>query len=140
MENRVFILFFVMGVGKGIGGLLADRYGARRVGVISTLTCIPFLLLGKDVMMISILGVFLFSMTMSITFGMLMSVIPDDPGLAFGMTTIGLFLGVCPMLIWGSFGDRMNGVLVVALSVVCAGGLGITLKKKEKEEGAFPNL
>lgn len=126
---QAFALFFVMGAGKGIGGWLADRYGARKVGVISTLACIPFLLLGKDMMLISILGVFLFSMTMSITFGMLMSVIPDDPGLAFGMTTIGLFVGVCPVLIWGSFGDIINSILVVVLSVLCAGGLRITLKE-----------
>ena len=126
---QAFALFFVMGAGKGIGGWLADRYGARKVGVISTLACIPFLLLGKDMMLISILGVFLFSMTMSITFGMLMSVIPDDPGLAFGMTTIGLFVGVCPVLIWGSFGDIINSILVVVLSVLCAGGLWITLKE-----------
>ncbi len=126
---QAFVLFFVMGTGKAAGGWLTDRFGARRVGVISTLGCIPFLLIGKDLMLISIMGVFLFSITMSITFGMLLSVIEDNPGLAFGITTIGLFIGICPVLLCGSFGYIINIILVVALSVLSAGGLYITLKE-----------
>lgn len=126
---QAFTLFFVMGAGKAAGGWLTDRFGARRVGVLSTLCCIPFLLIGKNMMLVSIIGVFMFSITMSITFGMLLSVIEDNPGLAFGITTIGLFIGICPVLLWGSFGYIINSILVVVLSAASACGLYITLKE-----------
>lgn len=126
-----FFLFFTMGLGKTMGGYLSDRLGARRVGICSTLFCIPFLILGKDFMLISIIGVFLFSMTMPICFGMLLSTIKDNPGLAFGITTLGLFLGICPMLFFGSFGYLTDSILVITLSLLSALGLYKTLQEKE---------
>lgn len=125
---QAFLLFFIMGAGKAAGGILADRFGARPVGVGSTLLCIPFLLFGKDTMVVSVFGVFLFSMTMSITFGMLLSIIEDNPGLAFGVTTAGLAVGILPVFIFGSFSFVVNCILVVSLSLLCAAGLYFTLK------------
>lgn len=122
------LLFFIMGAGKAIGGYLADKIGAKKTGVLSTIICIPFLLIGKDIMTISVMGVFLFSMTMSITFGMLLSVIKENPGLAFGVTTLGLFLGVCPILFFGKFGFLIDSILVVTLSLASAFGLYKTLR------------
>lgn len=125
---QAFFLFFTMGLGKAMGGFLSDRFGAKRIGIFSTVTCIPLLIIGENIMLISVIGVFLFSMTMSICFGMLLSVIRDDPGLAFGVTTLGLFLGVCPMLFWGSLSPLMNNLLIIILSLLCALGLNKTLK------------
>ena len=48
-------------------------------------------------MIISLLGVMMFSMTMPITLAILVSVLKNRPGLAFGLTTIGLFLGTAPI-------------------------------------------
>lgn len=123
-----FLLFFIMGIGKAAGGYLADKYGAKRVGVWSSLLSIPFLLVGNKIMWISIIGVFLFSLTMSITFGMLLSVIKNNPGLAFGVTTLALFVGMLPVLLLGSFGTTINSVLVVFLSLGSAYCLHKTLK------------
>ncbi len=113
-----FLLFFVMGFGKGIGGFLADKFGARKVGVLSTVLAIPFLIVGNNNMVISVIGVCLFSMTMCITFEMLLSVMPDNPGMAFGVTTIGLFTGVVPVF-FVRFDNLVNSILVVILSIVC---------------------
>ena len=123
-----FLLFGLMGLGKAMGGYLSDRFGARRIGLLSTLLCIPFLILGRDLMVVSILGVFCFSLTMSITFGMLLSIIPDAPGVAFGVTTLGLFLGMLPVFLFGSFGFWVNAALIVCLSLGSAYLLHKTLK------------
>ena len=123
-----FFLFGMMGLGKALGGYLADRFGARRTGVWSTLLCIPFLLFGKDLMLVSVFGVFCFSLTMSITFGMLLSVIRESPGSAFGVTTAALFTGLLPVFLFGSFGYLANSILIVVLSLGSAYVLNRTLK------------
>ena len=125
---QAFLLFFIMGFGKAVGGYLADRFGAKKVGVWASLLSIPFLLAGNHLMWISVIGVFLFSLTMSITFGMLLSVIQNNPGLAFGVTTLALFIGMLPVLLFGSFGTLINSILVVVLSLGCAYCLQKTLK------------
>lgn len=121
------LLFFTMGFGKILGGILSDKFGAKKIGVLSTLLCVPFLIIGKDMMILSILGVFMFSMTMSITFGMLLSVLNKMPGLAFGITTIGLFLGLFPIFIFGSFDFLTNTILIILFSLLSAYGLYKTL-------------
>lgn len=123
-----FFLFGMMGLGKALGGYLADRFGSRRVGVWSTLLCIPFLLFGKELMLVSVFGVFCFSLTMSITFGMLLSVIRESPGSAFGVTTAALFVGLLPVFLFGSFGYLVNSILILVLSLGSAYVLDRTLK------------
>lgn len=123
-----FCLFFIMGGGKAMGGYLSDWIGSKKTGVYSTILCIPFLLIGKNIMLLSIIGVFLFSMTMSICFGMLLSVIKENPGLAFGVTTLGLFLGACPMLLWGALDYKTNCILIIVCSLLSALGLYKTLR------------
>lgn len=114
-----FLLFFVMGIGKALGGYLADSFGARKVGVLSTVLAIPFLVFGSNHMVISVIGICLFSMTMSITFEMILSVLPQNPGISFGMTTIALFIGITPVF-FVSFTNSVNIALVVILSLICA--------------------
>lgn len=123
------LLFFIMGIGKALGGWLSDKIGARKVGVYSTFLCIPLLIWGQNLMVVSILGIFLFSMTMAITFGMFLSVIPDNPGLAFGLTTLALGNGIMVPFITGPIDPMLNAVIIVVLSVACSVVLGKTLKE-----------
>lgn len=127
---QTLFLFMMMGTGKAFGGFLSDKIGARNVSLITTIGCIPFLILGENIMMVSIFGVFLFSMTMSITYGMLLSVIKNNPGLAFGYTTIGLFLGICPVFIV-SISKQINIILIVILSILAMLGFLKTLSKEK---------
>ena len=113
-----FFLFFIMGAGKALGGYLADRFGARKTAFIGTLAAIPFLLFGDRVMIVSCIGVFFFSMTMSITFAMCLSILKTNPGLAFGITTAGLFLGLLPAF-FIQFSPSVNAVLITVFSVLC---------------------
>ena len=68
-------------------------------------------------MFASLFGMLLFSMTMSITYAMALSIIKNNPGVAFGVTTIGLFLGVLPLFVI-RFDAFSSMVVVVILSLV----------------------
>ena len=122
-------LFFIMGIGKCAGGVLSDAYGIRKVGIISVLLAIPFLCLGDNLMVISLIGVMFFSMTMSITLAILVSVLQKNPGLAFGLTTIGLFLGTAPIFFVSMTSQVLNIMMIIILSIMCAYVLGLILKK-----------
>lgn len=113
------LLFCMMGVGKAMGGILSDSYGMKRVAIISMLLSIPFLLLGNNLMVVSLVGVLLFSMTMSITLGILVSVLKENPGLAFGLTTIGLFLGTAPIFFIKITNSLFNGMMIIIFTLIC---------------------
>ena len=122
-------LFFIMGIGKALGGILADLVGIRKTAILSTILAIPFLILGDNLMFISLLGVMAFSMTMSITLAILVSVLKKNPGLAFGLTTIGLFLGTAPIFFIKITDATFNIMMIIVLSLLCTLILGCILKK-----------
>ncbi len=122
------LLFTFMGLGKALGGILSDTYGIRKLAIFSTLLAIPFLCFGDSIMIISLFGVMAFSMTMSITLGILVSVLKNTPGLAFGLTTIGLFLGTVPIFFVKTPNVLYNSIMITILSVMCSILLGLILK------------
>ncbi len=113
------ILYVTMGVGKALGGILSDAYGIRKVATLSTLCSLPFLLFGDNLMIISIIGIMLFSMTMAITLGIIASKLKSTPGLAFGFTTIGLFLGFSPIFFFKISFGIVNNIIISVLTFVC---------------------
>ena len=127
------LLYFTMGIGKALGGILSDAFGIRNVAVISTVLAIPFLCIGDNMMVVSLIGVALFSMTMSITLAILTSVLKRTPGLAFGLTTIGLFLGTVPIFFVKITDKFINISMISIMSLVCTGILLYVLKKEKKE-------
>ena len=129
---QTVILYFTMGFGKALGGILADAFGIRKIAVISTLAAIPFLLIGENIMIISLIGVMFFSMTMSITLAILVSVLKKSPGLAFGLTTIGLFLGTAPIFFVKITNKIFNFGLIATMSLLCTFVLLFILAKKEE--------
>ena len=123
-----FLLFFIMGFGKALGGLLADTIGFRKTAWIGALVAVPFLLFGDTLMVVSCIGVFFFSMTMSITFAMCLSVLKKNPGMAFGITTAALFLGLLPVF-FVRFDIFVNAILITAFSLLSFVLLFHTLKR-----------
>ena len=128
---QLIIFFCTMGLGKALGGILSDIFGIRKVAIFSTLIAIPFLCFGDNIMIVSLIGVMFFSMTMAITLGILVSKLKKSPGLAFGLTTIGLFLGTAPI-----FFIRLNMlgniIVIIVASIICAIALGYILKGDKK--------
>lgn len=117
IQNIIF--YATMGLGKALGGILSDAYGIRKVAIFSTLAAIPLLCIGDNLMLISLIGVMLFSMTMSITLGILVSCLKNNPGLAFGLTTIGLFLGTAPIFFIKITNSIFNLSIIIVLSLLC---------------------
>lgn len=116
---QTVLLFCTMGLGKALGGILSDAFGMRKVAIISMIGSLPFLLIGDNLMIISLIGVLMFSMTMSITLGLLVSVLKRTPGLAFGLTTIGLFLGTVPIFFFKINNNIINGIVIILLTLLC---------------------
>lgn len=129
---QTVMLFVTMGVGKGAGGLLADRFGVKKTAMLSAALALPFLLCGDQHMLVSLVGVMFFSMTMSVTLALLVSVLPRTPGLAFGLTTIGLFLGTAPIFFFKFTTVRANCIVIVVLTAVCLAGMQWIMRKDVK--------
>ena len=131
---QTVLLFVTMGVGKAAGGLIADRFGVKKTAIFSALLALPFLLCGDQLMLVSLIGVMLFSMTMSVTLALLVSVLPQAPGLAFGLTTVGLFLGTAPIFFFTFTTVRANCIVIVILTAVCLAALQTILRKDAKND------
>lgn len=130
---QTLFLFIFMGLGKMSGGILADLFGARRVGVISCIAAVPLLLVSNNIMWLSLIGVACFSMTMAITLGGLVSVLKSNPGVAFGITTIGLLLGTLPIFFVPMPSRTVCNILIAIMSLLAAAGLEFALKAPAKE-------
>lgn len=129
------ILYFAMGIGKAMGGIVADTIGVKKTAIISASAAVPFLLFGNERMLISIIGVMFFSMTMSITLALLVSVLKSSPGLAFGWTTIGLFLGTVPIFFFKFTTVKANSILIIVLTAVSILAMILSIRKDEKVDG-----
>ena len=112
------LLFITMGLGKIIGGILSDIIGLKKIANISTLLSLPFIIFGNNNMIISLFGIMCFSMTMSITLAIMVSVLKKNPGLAFGFTTIGLSLGTFPIFFITITDSTLNTIILVVLSII----------------------
>ncbi len=122
-------LFVCMGIGKILGGILCDRIGFRRTTYISLLGGLPFLLAGNTNMVLSLIGVALFSMTMSVTVAVLASKFPQQPGFAFGITTTGLFLGTLPVFFIRPQTLLAHQIVVLILSAAALPAIITCIKK-----------
>ena len=102
-------------LGKMAGGWLADRFGARRVTVLSLSLAAAGYALG-NVPAFGLLALLCFNMTMPLTLYALWRRFPGFPGTVFGSLTLALFLGFLP----AAFGLELpvGGVLGSILSLV----------------------
>lgn len=114
------ILFYSsMGIGKALGGILVDKIGVKKTSVISILCSVPFLIFGDNIIIVSLIGICLFSMSMSVSLALIISIIPKKPGLAFGVTTIGLFVGAIPIFFIKIKSMIVNCLMIIIVSIMC---------------------
>ena len=116
---QTVMLYCCMGVGKAMGGVLTDLIGIRKTALISTIGALPLLLFGAEVMPVSLIGIAFFSMTMAVTLAIIVSRLPRFPGLSFGFTTVGLFLGTAPVFFFRILSFWVNCIVISVLSVMC---------------------
>ncbi len=122
-------LFCFMGIGKMMGGIVADKIGYRKTTYISLIVGLPFLLFGNSIMILSLIGVALFSMTMPVTIAILVSKYKNNPCLAFGITTVGLFVGTFPVFFVKPDTLLLNQLVVIALTLIAIPTFCICIKK-----------
>lgn len=72
-------------------------------------------------------------MTMCITFEMILSVMPQNPGISFGVTTIALFCGIAPVFFVHP-GKNANIIMILSFSLICAVLLLVTCSNKTKNK------
>lgn len=125
---QTIMLYVFMGVGKALGGILSDFIGCKKTAIASTIIATPLIMIGDNLMLISLIGVMFFSMTMAITLGLLASVLPDNPGFAFGITTTALFIGTAPVFVVRINDTVINSIMLLSLSIVCVLLMCVALK------------
>ncbi|HOZ36520.1 MAG TPA: hypothetical protein PLR18_01685 [bacterium] len=94
--DLLIILTGAVVLGKGIGGVLADKFGWIKIAVGALALSIPFLVFGVNIPFLAIVGMFLFNITMPITLVVISNVLPGRPGFAFGLTCLALIFGALP--------------------------------------------
>lgn len=85
--------------GKAAGGLLADRFGRVVIGVGALALSAPLLVAAPGTAWTGIAGMLLFNMTMPVTLVAIADVMPERPGLAFGLTCLALITGGLPAIL-----------------------------------------
>lgn len=133
-EFQAILLFFIMGIGKIAGGFLADMLGYFKTTLISSFVALPFLLFGNSYMILSLIGVGLFSMTMPITISILVSKFPGRPCFAFGVTTIALFVGTFPAFFIRPTTLMAHQLTVLFLIIIATIALLVCIEKRNKNE------
>lgn len=130
---HMIYLYVFMGIGKILGGILSDLFGVKKVAIISTLVGLPFILFGDNYMIISLIGISVFSMTMPITLGVIVSILKNTPGLAFGLTTIGLFLGTMPIFFFEFTSIISNSIMIIIFTLLCLFIFKLILRNDDKK-------
>ena len=134
--KKAFLAFlFTVGIvfGKMFGGIIGDRAGWRRTAVVSFAASGLLFLTADRHAVCGIAAVFLFNMTMPLTLSALAKMYPDREGMAFGLTTLALFLGTLPSIA-ASAGIMHSGSSSL-LPAVCAVSLVLMAAGLKQEEG-----
>lgn len=80
-------------LGKAFGGILGDRYGLKKVGLIGLTFAAILLTYGRMDRPLSLLGILAFNITMPITLTLLANGFKKYKGFVFGLTTTALVTG-----------------------------------------------
>jgi MFS transporter, FSR family, fosmidomycin resistance protein len=91
--NLLIILTLSVVLGKGLGGIIADRFGWIRVAVGALLLSVPCLAFCSNIPLLAIIGMFLFNITMPVTLIAISNLLPGRPGFAFGLACLALLIG-----------------------------------------------
>jgi MFS transporter, FSR family, fosmidomycin resistance protein len=108
-------LVLVVVAGKALGGVLADRFGWRRIAVGALLCSAPLIAFGSHVPALSLVGMLLFNITMAVTLVAIAVMLPGRPGFAFGLPCMALLLGALPAFTNMHAPFRYDSVMLAAI-------------------------
>jgi len=118
-------------LGKFFGGILGDRYGFMKTGLLGLVLATILLVFFQNAPVLVFIGAFAFNLVMPITLTAIANTIPNYKGLAFGLTTLALMFGYLIFI----FLDKTNidklyfTIIFLAINILA---LYYGLKKYEK--------
>jgi len=127
----LLLLVVAIALGKALGGILADKYGLKKVGVGGLIASAPFLAFFPSLPVLGIVGIILFNFTMPVTLIALFNTIPKYKGLSFGLASTALFIGSLPILM-GKELSLMNDWILFSLIILASMILFAGLRFKNK--------
>ncbi|MCR5182799.1 MAG: hypothetical protein K6D56_07215 [Clostridia bacterium] len=119
-------------LGKALGGIAADRFGALETAVVSLLISAILFFTGDGSWVIMGISLLLFNMAMPITLAGLVNAMPEDPGFAFGLSTLALLLGYILLYVIDT-GNIDLRYLTLILILVAAVLIAAVLRGKSKD-------
>ncbi len=122
------ITVFAVVLGKILGGIIGDFIGYTYTANISLLLSAVLFIFSFDNMYCGILAILLFNMTMPVTLTILSNTLNKSKGLAFGLTTLALFVGAVPSIL-GYASPLFNKAGLFTLTIISAILLYSGLKK-----------
>lgn len=121
-SNFIIGLIVVSAVvlGKILGGVIGDKFGWKITSTLSLIFSAILFIFAFDNMICGIVAILLFNMTMPITLTALSNMFYKNKGMAFGMTTIALFIGAVPVLLGykGFLFDKASLFIITIISAV----------------------
>ncbi len=128
-SNLILLTALTVGIflGKAVGGVLADRYGWRKITVGTLIISAPLVSFFGAVPLLAIVGMFLFNMTMPVTLTALANLFTGRPAFAFGLNCIALIGGA--LVVFGGIAIFSNSVLSFATILFSALVLFVGLGK-----------
>lgn len=120
-------------MGKGLGGIIADKYGWIKTGILALLISAPLITFSSSLIIPSIIGVFLFQFTMPITLAAIAKIMPGREGLAFGLTTLALIISALAITQLNIFATSATFIflLILASASILYIGLKLSLEKSK---------
>jgi FSR family fosmidomycin resistance protein-like MFS transporter len=119
-------------LGKGLGGLVADRLGWLRVTLIAVLACIPLIPAVANTAWLALAAMLLLQATTGVTLAAISRLFPARPAFAFGLTSLAVLIGSVPSIgHWQpAFSTRTPTTLLLLAS---AAALAIALRGRRCE-------
>ena len=127
----IIISVFALAFGKTAGGFLCAKFGKKKTIIVSLILSAICFVLGNN-LIFGLLSLFLFNMTMPITLYILKDKIPNKEGTAFGILTVGLFIGYLPTYL--NIARNLSPIYIGSISsIISMVLLLITIRNKENE-------
>lgn len=126
-KQVLFLIACAAFSGKALGGIVADRYGWLGTATSALLVSAPLLAFGAHYPAFTLIGMFLFQMTMPVTLAALFMLLPGRPSFAFGLTCLALIAGAAPFFTQVK-SSLSSGIVIFPAILAAAGALFIALR------------
>ncbi len=115
-------------LGKGLGGVVADRAGFRATAIASLSGAALLFVLAGEHLVLALAAVLLFQALTGVTLAALWRLMPSRPGLAFGLNCTALFVGSVPIVARTGPPPSLELDAVLALGAAAAIAVALSLR------------